>query len=216
MDKWTEDDERSLFITNTNMIEETAQLLLNRMRRSTKGHISLENCMTVYRDKFLELEDQLRQNGISYFDTNWFQKAVSNSLMIDISELSYMAANVINKKLSYLSFLYLNERAAKLGDFILKRNVDFYNNGITELKSFSLEKNLKDILLSILLDDQYYMYKEGDFINFYNEMFEIMSKLGLEEAFLNLDEEMKPLVVKQEQELQDFKVKETVYKPHQR
>ena len=34
--------------------------------------------------------------------------------------------------------------------------------------------------------------------------------------FLELDEEIKPLVVKQEQALQDFKVTETVYKPSQR
>ena len=219
MDKWTELDERNLFITRANRIESNVDEAINKIRKISYGNINLKNYAEIYREKVFDLEELFKNNGLSYFgqedSETRVRSAISMYLTTEMLELLEML-NIIAKKLGGLNILYLNKTTSKLANILIGKFVEQYKNKIDEFSDFSLNENLKDILLEKLLDDRYYIYSEGNFIDFYNAMFEVMRKLGFEDVFLELDEEIKPLVVKQEQALQDFKVTETVYKPSQR
>ena len=117
---------------------------------------------------------------------------------------------VINQKLNYLNILYLNNTTTNLANKLLERLIRFYNQKVDDIENFSLENNLKDILSVILTDDRYYMYNRGDFINFYNEMLETMTTLGLRDNFLELDGEIRLLVIAGENKLTEFENAEII------
>ena len=213
MEKWTELDERNLFITRSNFMESKVDEVINEIGKISYGNISLKNYVETYKRKVFDLEELFKIHGLSYFGQErnevTIRLAISNYLTTEMLEMSEML-NIIVDKLKGLNILYLNKTTSKLANIIIDRYVKAYQNKLEEISEFSLENNLKDILLEKLLDDRYYMYKEGDFVDFYNEMYMVMNKLGFEQTFDEIDEEMKPYVVKAEVAREKFASGETL------
>ncbi len=209
MEKWTETDEKNLFITRMNNLNSVNEKYISMVTKATNGEIRLKNFGKKYQDKTIELEKQFKEHGMSYFSNNWARRAIENYFSIEALELTGML-EVINQKLNYLNILYLNNTTTNLANKLLERLIRFYNQKVDDIENFSLENNLKDILSVILTDDRYYMYNRGDFINFYNEMLETMTTLGLRDNFLELDGEIRLLVIAGENKLTEFENAEVI------
>ena len=176
----------------------------NRFNGTNDGIFDrLKNYARVYRDKIIAIEKQCQEKGLSYFDNNPLRYSIEEYLALESHE-SFVILAIINDKLDRLKLLYSTNLTSKLANKMLEKYVEFYNKKISKTETFSIDKNLKDILLALLLDYRYDLYKEGDFIQFYNEMFTILSKLGMKDVFLALDEEMRPLVISSELRLEEY------------
>ena len=215
MEKWTELDERNLFVTKSNVMEAQTEAIIDKIRKISMGNIWLKNFAEIYKEKVFELEELFKMHGLSYFG-QWSREvnvrlAIGNYLATEMLEMSEML-EVIANKLKGLYILYLNNITSKLANELIKRYVKQYQNKIKEFSSFSLDKNLKDILLEKFLDDRYYIHSEGDYINFYNEMHTLMNELGFSASFAEIAEEMKSYASKAEQAREKFAKEEMIAK----
>lgn len=198
MEKWTDRDEKNLFVAKTNILEGKLEAILNEIRKITNGHINMKNYFSYYQRKVEELEQGFKEHDLNYFDNNWVRRAVREYLTTEMLEVLEII-EIIKEKLNYLSFIYLSEKTSKFADFILERYVNLYNEKIEELENFSLKNNLVGLMYTILLDDRYYMYSKGDFIEFYKEMEEISKTFGFHDTFISLSEIITELVKYQEE-----------------
>lgn len=218
MEKWTETDERNVFLTSTNTLEANTDMAVDKIKKISYGDIELKNFAKIYKNKVFQTNELLRLADLSFFGQSSkeivVRQAISNYLTTEILELSEML-NILVNKIYGLQILYYSQVTSKLANRIVRKFVEQYEKKLKELADFSLVNNLKDIMLETLLDDRYYLYAAGYFMNFYNYIREIMTTLGLSAVFEQYDKELFPYVIAAEEARTTFAEKERLAKNKQ-
>ena len=195
---WTSTDEKNEFIRSTNYLESKFDSALTLLNEITKHHVNFENIGSIYKNKILDLSEMLQKQNVDFFSKNFSLSSTIINHLISILEEGQSLLQKIQKRLSILHPLYLNNVTAKMNDAVLRSLVERYQKLSLYIKNYQLDKDLEQSLLREYSRTQYWIYTPGSFYKQWEMDQYWLTRLQLDEVRKHIEPQLLPLIKKQE------------------
>lgn len=153
---------------------------------------SISDIAEIYRDKIFEYENMLLSNGETFYTNN----ILGQVLIFHFDGIITEASEEIRQFVDNISELPENYIFKKIILMLASNNIKEYEKLCKKLKSFSLDKDLKNCIYKFFKTRQFYLYEPGWFIKTYSNLKDILIKLGIN--IDQLDKTVEPIVKDQE------------------
>lgn len=194
---WTDTDEKNEFKLYTNKLIGYFDSYITKLRNVTNNSLNVSNIAIIYRYKIFALEEDFLNHGIKFFDKIVLRKVVDEYLLNCLDE-SIKLVDKISKKLILINGLYLFDKSSILANKIVNSDLKKYDQICSKIKNFDMKSNILSALTLYFSSDKYYIFTPGEFIKQYEQVKAELSQLGLADLIPTIDEQLLPLIKKQE------------------
>lgn len=172
---------------------------IGHMNRGLKTLYSKEftNSAEIYKEKMFELEDLLKQNGMTFYTDN-ILGAIVLHYFDEVLEESYKPFNKISDNFTDFPNNYILQRVVLLCNL---KYVLQYESICRKFQSFSLN-DISKCAYKFFKSRVFYNYSPNWFYKTYEVLLKILIKLGIDYGEMDLD--VIPIIEKQEKDIKNL------------